>query len=198
MIPDLVTWSLVWIALALGLVTVTRSIAPVAERVALGRELRRHVSGASRRRVVVVIDNLDRLQGKEALETLSEIRTFVEVPDGRCVFIIPIDWDAFIEHCRRLGMGEAVARDYLEKFFNLNVLLTKPAQTDLREWTRLLLVECMGDGDDRRYLAEIIADAADGSPRAARRIVRGVVARRLLLDRLPDRSACRRSLWSRA
>jgi hypothetical protein len=181
-IPIVFTGAVIMAGLGLGVVTTSRSIAPAAERVGLGKELRGLVSGKKGSKVIVIIDNLDRLAGQDALTTLSDIRTFVEIPAGRCVFVIPIDRDAFIRHCESQHMSEEVARDYLEKFFNLNVLLTKPAEIDLRSWTFDLVVEYAGKDRDPVQVAEIIADAADGSPRTAKRILSGTIARYLLLD----------------
>jgi len=188
-IPAVFTGALIITGLALGVTTTSRSIAPAAERVGLGRELRRLVSTQrDPRTVFVVIDNLDRLSGEDALKTLAEIRTFIEIPDGRCVFVIPIDRDAFVRHCLSQDMDSDVAHDYLEKFFNLNVLLTKPAPLDLRSWTLGMVVDCAGAGDDRGQVAEIIADAADGSPRSVMRILSGTMARDLLLGDEPGTS----------
>jgi hypothetical protein len=184
MIPVIVTSAVIMAGLALGITTTSRSIAPAAEKVGLGRELRSLVSTQDdERTVVVVIDNLDRLSGKDALKTLGEIRSFIEIPDGRCVFVIPIDRDAFIRHCQPRGMEADVSSDYLQKFFNLNVLLTKPVPLDLRKWTLGLVEECIGPGADRVQVAEIIADAADGSPRSVTRILSGSVARYKLLSK---------------
>ncbi|MGD0862532.1 MAG: P-loop NTPase fold protein [Candidatus Limnocylindrales bacterium] len=185
LVPAVFAGTVVLTGVALGIATTSRSVAPAAERVGLGEELRSLVSFTKKkdRKVLVVIDNLDRLTGEDALATLGEIRAFIEIPRGRCVFVIPIDREAFIRHCRDArGMAPEVARDYLEKFFNLNVLLTSPAAVDLRKWTLDMVERCGGAGPDAVQVAEIIADAADGSPRSVMRILSGTVARRTLID----------------
>jgi hypothetical protein len=185
LVPAVFAGTVVLTGVALGIATTSRSVAPAAERVALGKELRTLVSYTKKkdRKVVVVVDNLDRLTGEDALATLGEIRAFIEIPRGRCVFVVPIDREAFIKHCRRArGMERDVARDYLDKFFNLNVLLTKPVETDLRQWTLDMVVRCGVEGPDGVQVAEIITDAADGSPRAAMRILSGTIARSRLLE----------------
>jgi KAP family P-loop domain len=185
LIPGLFALLIVQSGLVLSVTTASKSIAPAEERVGMSRELRRRVSSPDGKAlpVVIVIDNLDRLSGEDSFRTLGEIRAFLEISNGRCVFVIPIDRDAFASHLfNSLKLDDAAARDYLDKFFNLNVLLTKPAALDLREWSLRQVIKSMGERDDAAEAAEIIADAADGSPRAVQRILSGVVARSLLLD----------------
>jgi hypothetical protein len=50
---------------------------------------------------VVVVDNLDRLSGADAMIALSQIRAFVEIEDSRCIFSSPSTGRG----CRRTWAG---------------------------------------------------------------------------------------------
>jgi hypothetical protein len=166
--------------------TSRQSLAPATEALALGEQLRRLIRRTSPavESVLLVVDNLDRLGGHDAMTVLADIRAFVDDKDSRCIFLIPIDRDAFARSVRELVGTQRSARDYLEKFFNLDIVLTRPAGLDLRSWTRDLLAEAFPghDPEDRTTAAELIAAASAGSPRAAKRIVNGVSARHWLID----------------
>lgn len=166
--------------------TSKQSTAPATEALTLATELRaltrRPVSGGET--VLLIVDNLDRLQGKDAMSVLSDIRAFVDDRQSRCVFLIPIDRDAFARSVEQLIGTSQAARDFLEKFFNLDIVLTRPAALELRAWTRGLLEAAFPEHDakDRTAAAVLIAAAAAGSPRAAKRMVNGVSARFWLID----------------
>ena len=80
----------------------TETKAPAAESVHMAREFAAAVTGTdddpSSQRVLVVVDNLDRLPGRDALRALAEIRSLVEIKGSRCVFLIPVDRAAFATH----------------------------------------------------------------------------------------------------
>jgi hypothetical protein len=181
--------ALIWLVLHSGLVlSVSQpgsTLPPVREAVALRNEFRTLVTGASRdRKVLVVLDNLDRLTGDDAVRALGEVRSFVDLPKSRCIFLVPLDRAALERHLERTMGGDAQgARDYLDKFFNLDLVLTNPAPADLRD-SILGLLTVLFPGVASRQLstvAEIVAEAAGGSPRAAKRIANGVYARSYLL-----------------
>ena len=199
--------SLVFSALQSGLFfrieTTSQSRAPAHESVETATRFRALVTngdGETPEKVLVVVDNLDRLQGGDALRALAEIRSLVEIKGSRAIFLIPIDRAALARHIEpSLGPngvenersnpdpGQAdglAAKDYLEKFFNLDLLLTRPEVLDLRQWAldqaRKVLPE--DDETDLVTAAQVVASAANGSPRTVRRIINGVSSRRRLID----------------
>jgi hypothetical protein len=184
------TAGLIWLVIQSGLVfsvvTSSGSLQPVAEKVGLQLKFKEVVTSHQDRKVLVTLDNLDRLTGDTAVEALAEIRSFVEFDKSRCVFLVPLDREALERHLRRtMGGDDRSARDYLDKFFNLDVLLTKPVASDLRAWTRDMLKGLFPDVDSTVLspVAEYAAGAADGSPRAIKRILNGVYTRAYLLPR---------------
>jgi KAP family P-loop domain len=179
-------WILIQSGLVLSVVTSSSSLQPVAEKVGLRLKFKEEVTKHQDRKVLVILDNLDRLTGDTAVEALAEIRSFVEFDKSRCVFLVPLDREALERHLRRtMGGDDRSARDYLDKFFNLDVLLTKPVTSDLRAWTRDLLTGLFPDVEPSVLspVAEYAAAAADGSPRATKRILNGVYTRAYLLPK---------------
>lgn len=89
----------------------------------------------------MIVDNLNRLTSRDALQALSQIRSFVEMPDSRCLFLIPVDRRALTRHLAAAldERNEGAATDYLSKFFNLDLDLTDPEASDLRDWALLQL-----------------------------------------------------------
>lgn len=194
----LLAWLLLHSGLVLSVSAPTGTLAPIRESLALRTMFERSVTSGRERKVLIVLDNLDRLTGEDAVAALGEIRSFVDVPKSRCLFLIPLDRGALERHLvREMGGDRQSARDYLDKFFNLDLLLTKPVPADLRDAITGLLIELFPDADleTLKVTAEIIAEAAGGSPRAAKRIANGIYARSYLL---PTDSRERITLWDMA
>jgi KAP family P-loop domain len=182
------TTFLFWLLLQSGLVlSVTPSnttLVPMKESVGLRRLFETFVTTGKEDRVLIVLDNLDRLTGQDAVVALSEIRSLVELPRSRCLFLIPLDREALVRHLvRQLGGDQKAARDYLEKFFNLDVALTQPATGDLRNACAGFLTRLFPGADSEVVgaTAEIVSEAAGGSPRSAMRIANGIYARAYML-----------------
>lgn len=177
-------WVLIQSGLVLSVVTSSSSLQPVAEKVGLQLTFKEEVTKHKHLTVLVILDNLDRLTGVTAVEALGEIRSFVEFDKSRCIFLVPLDREALERHLRlTMGGDDRSARDYLDKFFNLDILLTKPVASDLRGWTRSLLA-ALFPGVELSILspvAEYAALAADSSPRATKRILNGIYSRAYLL-----------------
>lgn len=160
------------------------SLAPIREAVALRKNFVSFVTSHPDRKVLVVLDNLDRLAGEDAVQTLGEIRSFVELRKSRCIFLVPLDRGALERHLvHTMGGDEQAARDYLDKFFNLDLVLTSPTAADLRGSILGLLTDLFPGqtAATLRPVAELVGSGAAGSPRAAKRIVNGVYARAYLV-----------------
>ncbi|MCL5734732.1 MAG: KAP family NTPase [Actinobacteria bacterium] len=186
--------------LFLHIVTTSQSRAPASESVETANVFRQLVTTKDKHapdKVLVVVDNLDRLEGSDALGALAQIRALVEIPGSRAIFLIPIDRAALARHIESnvepevsADAGqlsdvsrEIAAADYLEKFFNLDLQLTRPDVLDLRQWAlregRRILSE--DDEVDLTTAVQVVCSAANGSPRSVKRILNGVAARRRLL-----------------
>jgi hypothetical protein len=124
----------------------TKISAPASEEVVLSERFEQVVTGKLPdrldppkklpARVLVVVDNLDRLQGQEALVALGSIRALIDISEGsRCIFLVPVDRRALTRHLEgTLGAGSSsgAADDYLQKLFNLDIPLTQPELFDVR------------------------------------------------------------------
>jgi hypothetical protein len=176
-----------FLALNSGLfVTVTttnESQAPAHNFVATQRKFSELVSAGSGP-VLVVVDNIDRLTAEDALTALREIRSLIEVPGSRCVFLIPIDRSPLVTQLRRQLGGGRASRDFLDKFFNVDIPLTDPEVVDLRDWVRRLAKGMFASAtqDEISELAQVVILGCGRSPRAAKRIMNGVYARDRLMD----------------
>ena len=169
--------------------TSTETQAPAVESVHMARQFADAVTGkadgVSAEKVLVVVDNLDRLPGKDALHALAEIRSLVEIKGSRCVFLIPVDRAAFAGHLQSALSGDVSAKDYLDKFFNLDVLLTQPEPLDVRDWATEQATPLFADVASPEEIAaavQVVASMANGSPRSVKRIINGVSTRLRMLD----------------
>jgi hypothetical protein len=164
------------------------SVAPATESVKLGELFRQYVTitqdGPPKPPILIVIDNLDRLRPTDALRALGEIRDLVEVKGSRCVFLVPVDREALIRGLTaQVGGDSEGARDYLEKFFNLDLAIARPASVDLRRWALSLIKGLFPDEPStiRVEVAQIVASASS-SPRTVKRLLNGISTRRQLLE----------------
>lgn len=166
------------------LVTPSTSRAPATEEVQLARKFaevvtERPVLFGYKGPVVVVVDNLDRLSGADAMTALSQIRALVEIEDSRCIFFIPIDRTRLSAHLGLELNDPQAAADYLEKFFNLDLQLAQPEPIDLHDWAFAEAGNLFPGTDERdlRSVAEIAVSAAVRSPRTVTRILNGAFTR---------------------
>jgi len=176
--------------LFLTVVTENESVGPpAAVEVALADEFRKLVAPAQAQspKVVVIVDNLDRLQAVDALDALAEIRALVEIDDhSRCLFLIPIDREAFVEQLAGLLGGREAARDYLDKFFNLDVQLLGPAPVQMSRFASGR-ADKLGLAATERDAAIKVVVVGASTPRFATRVMNGAVTRQYLLSDVPDR-----------
>jgi hypothetical protein len=181
-------------AVAWRLVTPSTSRAPATEDYQLARKFEEVVTERPaffgyKGPVVVIVDNLDRLSGADAMTALSQIRALVEIDDSRCVFFIPIDRTRLSAHLGLQLHDLQAAADYLEKFFNLDLQLAQPEPVDLHDWAfaEALKLFPAAEEQDLRSLAEIAVSAAVRSPRTVTRILNGTFTRHEAL--MPDPGA---------
>lgn len=174
--------------LFISLTNTTETMAPASVEIELHRKFVDLVSAKedSDPPVLVVLDNLDRLHAVDALAALRQVRSLVGIRGSRCVFLIPVDRTAFVRQLGNTLGGPEDARDYLDKFFNLDIPLTQPEPVDLRGWARGLLNDVFADENlDPQVLSDtaaVLASAAQGSPRFVKRVINGVSTRLRMLE----------------
>lgn len=106
------------------------------------------LSKIGKKKLVIVFDNIDRVQGDTAISMISTIKTFMEPnSESKVVFLIPCDPDAIDEQIKQYysrrdnSLGSYSSSDYLRKVFNLILWLPNYVATDLEEYTKKCLEE---------------------------------------------------------
>lgn len=97
-------------------------------------------------KIVVVFDNVDRVQGDTAIRILSTIKTFLDpIEKNNIIFIIPCDSDAIVQQIRSF-YGQDISKEedfdpyeYLRKLFNLIVFTPEFIDVDLENYIKHLL-----------------------------------------------------------
>jgi len=92
-------------------------------------------------RLIIVLDNLDRLKEETVFQVLSAVKTFLK--EDKCVYILPCDDDGLKQHiiCMRSGtdsskrMTESQANDYLRKFFQSTLIIRTLLTEDIDSFT---------------------------------------------------------------
>jgi hypothetical protein len=171
---------------------------PSLESVLMNDRFRQYVTGKIEKpigtapaRMLLVVDNLDRLTGEEAMRALSEIRALVEIPNSRCIFLIPVDRDHLEDHLARALPGDETTDDakkqasgFLDKFFNVDLRLTAPEPVDIRDWAReqAKVILPTADKDDFNTAVGIVVSSARTSPRKVKRLLNGISTRYRLIS----------------
>lgn len=132
--------------------------------------------------VVVVFDNIDRVQGDVAVEMLASIKTFLEPSKKEnIIFVIPCDSDAIVTQIKRFYSDEGPAFDsseYLRKLFNVVLWTPDFITTDLEDFTKSSLEQLGGnlslsENDD---LILVITQAFKNNPREIKQFLNNLAA----------------------
>lgn len=125
--------------------------------------------GALGRRIVVVIDNLDRLNPSRAVEVMEALRAVLDAP--RCVFVVAVDFDVVVQGLKTKypGMKGLKARAFFDKIVQLPFHLPV-ARYETAGLVDALLPEFQGDGVNSDALAALIGSSVGTNPRALKRL----------------------------
>lgn len=135
------------------------------------------VASGEGRRLVVFIDDLDRIRPALALELLEAVKNFIDVPG--CVFVMTIDYEVV-----QRGMVEKLGRDlqrasgkaFFDKLIQLPFIVPTTSY-ELDEYIIDLLnkagLPCVEDGDDgsHRFFLDITRFTVGRNPREIKRVV---------------------------
>ncbi|MCW4440691.1 KAP family NTPase [Vibrio splendidus] len=104
--------------------------------------LSKHNGNPDCQNLVIVIEDIDRKHNNEIIDTLNELRTFIDL--GKAIFIIPCDLNniqrAFYESAidKSEGIDEKEvqwkAKDFCSKIFSHTISVPPQSQLDLREF----------------------------------------------------------------
>lgn len=158
-------------------------------------EFEKLVSEVSYKRLVIIIDNLDRCTHDKAVELLSTIKTFLAKDirdikkDNKCIFLIACDDEAIKKHLEsvyRIETEEESAKlsfsadEFLRKFFNTFILIPDFIDTELQSYTEYLLKETKIPQFDLSDVAYVITTAFRENPRQIKQFINILISHFLL------------------
>ena len=139
------------------------------------------VTNSEYKRIVVFVDNLDRLHPKTAVELLETMKVFLDC--SNCVFVVAVDTDIIEDGIiQKYGLSKEKAEVFFEKLIQLSFSLPQKEydyQTyfiKLMKQTKLLSLSEEDDSDtkmtvDDKKLAEAFSIASRRNPRAGKRLL---------------------------
>ena len=138
------------------------------------------------RKLLVIIDNLDRTHHEKAVELLSTIKTFLE--HNRCIFLIACDDAAIKKHIERVyansgnnnELPHSYTDEFLRKFFSTFVRIPAFIGRDLQSYTEDLLKETGAPKLDDPDVAHIITAAFRDNPRQIKQSINVLLSHYLL------------------
>ena len=101
-------------------------------------------SSIALKRVVIVIDNIDRCNSEQAYNLLTDIKTFLCDEPFNIVFVIPVDDEALRKHIlnsTNSSNSDECTRDkeeFLRKFFNVTLRIKPHQPTEMYEFAQKL------------------------------------------------------------
>lgn len=125
--------------------------------------------------LVIVVDNLDRIESEKAREVLSTLKTFLnfEQNEVRVTFLIPCDHDAIKDSAPEPELAE----EFLKKIFNIHFWLPEFIEGDLENETRRLLKATNIEEFTRNKELETVINAAfRKNPRQIKQFINNLVA----------------------
>ncbi|MBI2669540.1 MAG: hypothetical protein HYX20_00085 [Candidatus Yanofskybacteria bacterium] len=134
--------------------------------------------------LLIIIDNLDRVEDEKAVGILSDIKTFLS-DDGfiknRVKFLIPCD-DQALRAQLRAKYGESFDTDeFLRKFFNLTIKIPKFIDLDLYVYVQDLLKESLvPEFQNNRDLEDVIILALRDNPREIKQFINSLTSQVVL------------------
>jgi len=125
----------------------------------------------SSEKLIVIIDNLDRLDYQRAIDMLSDIKTFlasdsVEDVPNKSIFLIPCDNEAISKQLRKSYYEDLDTEEYLRKFFNLSFKIPKLLDLELDDYVEEKLKETnVPEFVENHSLSFVISRAFRNNPR---------------------------------
>ena len=152
------------------------------------------------KKIVIVFDNIDRVQGDTAIKILSTIKTFLDPRlDSKCVtgitFIVPCDSDAIISQIKTFygkqisqesGQGESFdPSEYLRKLFNVVVWMPEFIEADMHEYIKRIVRDTgeIKDLLDQEDAVFVIGSAFSNNPREIKQFVNNLISALVLASK---------------
>jgi len=135
-----------------------------------------------KRKLLIIIDNLDRLISEKAISVLSDIKTFLaKDEDNNSIFLIPCDNEAINDHLHKIYGDDFDADEFLRKFFNLTFKIPKLLDIELDEY----ILEKLKDTEIPEFqknlsLSFVIMQAFRDNPREIIQFINSLITSYLL------------------
>ncbi|MDD4995588.1 MAG: P-loop NTPase fold protein [Patescibacteria group bacterium] len=145
------------------------------------------------KKVVIVFDNIDRVQGDAAIKILSAIKTFLD-PAGVAglVFIVPCDSEAIISQIKSFYGGQDDEdfdpSEYLRKLFNVVIWTPEFIEADLHAYIKKLIndtgeIKSLLQGQDSEDIVYVISNAFSNNPREIKQFINNLIAALVLASK---------------
>lgn len=141
-------------------------------------------------KLVVIIDNLDRLDQEKGVALLSDIKTFLageklyQNTKNKAIFVIPCDDSAIGDQLRAVYKDKIEPEEFLRKFFNVSIRLPKPLDLSLNSFIKNKLQESRVVAfQNNPSLAFVISRAFKNNPREIIQFINTLTANYLLAKR---------------
>ena len=153
-------------------------------------EFKNIIKRSSKEKIVFILDNLDRMSSEKAVEVLSTVKTFLEIP--KCIFLVPCDEDAIKKHISsvyvanntRFGSNK-YADEFLRKFFNSIIRIPKFENIELDEYTQDLLQQTNLTElkEENSNLLWLLTYSFRNNPREIKQFINNLVSAILLINK---------------
>ena len=173
--------------------TLTTSSERLKDPHAFEAEFKKIVKNSSSKKLLIVIDNLDRCTHGKAVELLSTIKTFLakdtDVGENNCIFLITCDDEAIKTHLENVytkmqgtknTQKPFSADEFLRKFFNAFIRIPDFIDTELQTYTEDLLKETNIPQFDSSDVAYVITTAFRENPRQIKQCINTLTAHYML------------------
>lgn len=133
--------------------------------------IKKKIESTDSDRIVIFIDDLDRLDPKIAVNLLEVIKLFLDIEN--CVFVLAIDYSIVTEGIRE-KFGDHVSSDKMQSFFDKIIQVPFKIPTEFYDFRRLI-TESLGGRikNDRnlKNIQDIIRLSVGNNPRAVKRLI---------------------------
>ncbi|MCF7864920.1 MAG: KAP family NTPase [Candidatus Pacebacteria bacterium] len=132
-----------------------------------------------KQKIIIVIDNLDRVESKVATEVLATLKTFLEISEDnlgkkKVIFLVPCDFDAI----KKSAPSAELADEFLRKIFNVVIWTPEFIDVDIRTFIKEQISQT---GDIKTHLDEedvilVIDSAFANSPREIKQFINNLIS----------------------
>ncbi len=144
------------------------------------------IAGQKGDRVVVFVDDLDRVQPERAVEILEVLKVFLDI-EG-LVFVLACDYEVIVKGLRaKAGLGEEVSgRSFFDKIIQVPFQVPMPSREKLKTYVQTLVGRVVSEArlteQDLETVIEVLQRTTGTNPRTIKRLVNVVNLLLLILD----------------